>query len=141
MQTSVFNCKALELLENYPPKFQEYKKMLGKRVDSNQELSDRLIWYELDVGDLSARLTSLLLDANCGECLLVGTCMGEFNIELTECIYENLGKLVRYFDNIFTLTRVIVIFLKSGKYPLKEMGLLVFKLNIMENALSRMNFE
>lgn len=132
--------KASQLLMHYPEILQNNGRFLDN--GEGQTLSDRLIWCELETGELRSQITRLLLDAGGWKFLQIDTmCNTMHGIDFGQCVKENMSKIVKFLGVIFHITRTILLKLKQNKLPLKDIGYLIFKLQILQETLSKINFE
>lgn len=138
--TLVVDC--LQILGAYPSKFQEYILRLSKQESNNQALSDRLIWCELDVDELGERMTRfLVISRGLGFLDAAVANEKEMKIKLGVTIGENVFKIVNSLQVLRKTTNDIIKSLMSNQLPLKKIGILIVKANLLHDALCRINFE
>ena len=133
--------EVLQLLEPYPSKFLENALRLVQGDVSEQLLSDRLIWYELDMADVAARLTQLLLDADGAAYLSVRSPSICTEMHFSSFIDANIAKIVNYFRVVWIISNDVLKLLRDNELPLMQMGLLVMQLNMLHAALAQVEFE
>ena len=133
--------EVLQLLEPYPSKFLENALRLVQGDVSEQLLSDRLIWYELDMADVAARLTQLLLDADGAAYLSVRSPPICTEMHFSSFIDANIAKIVNYFRVVWIISNDVLKLLRDNELPLMQMGLLVMQLNMLHAALAQVEFE
>jgi len=129
------------VLEPYPRKFLDNAMTLMGGEACGQLLSDRLIWYDLDVLDLRDRITQLLLDADGAVFLSVTVPPMLSDLKFRFYTSQNIGNVVSYFKEVWTITKSILQGLNQDTLPLLEMAVLVFRLNALHDALCRVNLD
>ena len=133
--------KLKHTLQPYPRKFISNALVLVDGEACGQLLSDRLLRYDLDVLDLRDCITQLLLDADGAVFLSVNPPATPPDLNFRAYVGGNIGNVVCHFKEAWTVTNNILEGLEHDTLPLEKMGLLVFRLNALHDALCRVSFD
>jgi len=126
---------ATQLLERYLETLEINDDRLWAK---GQALSDRLIWCELDTGDMIMQMTNLLWDVGGNNFLLLLYPIPK--IEFSQCIKENMSQILYLVGVNVYFAKMILKNLNQNQLPLEAIGCFIFQLRIMQDALSRVNF-
>jgi hypothetical protein len=129
------------LLEPYPSKFLNNAMALVEGEACEQLLSDRLFSYDLDALDLRNRITQLLVDADGAVFLSMTEPAMPPDLNFRFYIGKSIGNVVCCFREVWTITNSILESLNHDTLPLRALGLLVFRLNALHDALGRVGFD